>query len=72
MGRTPEMPLFEAMLTSATRVNGPRQDRVFKELQAWLQPGGGNVPTFKSVNEMVTWWTANKQRYDQFLLRVDQ
>jgi hypothetical protein len=72
MGRTPEMPLFEAMLTSATKVQGERQARVFKELNQWLVPGGGNVPAFKSVNEVVTWWTNNKQRYDQFMLRVDQ
>lgn len=72
MGRTPEMPLFEAMLTSATKVQGERQARVFKELNQWLVPGGGNVPTFKSVNELVTWWTNNKQRYDQYMLRVDQ
>jgi len=72
MGRTPEMPLFEAMLTSATKVQGERQTRVFKELNQWLVPGGGNVPTFRSVPEMVNWWTANKQRYDQFMLRVDQ
>lgn len=72
MGRTPEMPLFEAMLTSANRVQGTRQSRVFKELQQWLKPGGGEVPAFKSVADMTAWWTANKQRYDQYLLRVDQ
>ena len=72
MGRTPEMPLFEAMLTSSNRVQGARQTRVFKERQEWLKPGGGNVPAFKSVADMTAWWTANKQRYDQYLLRVDQ
>ena len=71
MGRTPEMPLFEAMLASATRVQDARQSRVFRELQEWLKPGGGAVPAFKSVDEMVAWWAANKQRYDQFMLRID-
>jgi hypothetical protein len=72
MGRTPEMPLFEAMLTAAGQVRDARQARVFSELQAWLKPGGGNVPAFKTVAEMTTWWLANRQRYDQFMLRVDQ
>ncbi len=72
MGRTPEQPLFEAMLTAANRVQDARQARVFSELQAWLKPGGGSVPVFTNVNEMSTWWAANKQRYDQFMLRVDQ
>lgn len=72
MGRTPEMPLFETMLTSATRIQAPRQTRVFNELKAWLEPGGGELPTFRGVDDMVAWWSANKQRYDQFMLRVDQ
>jgi hypothetical protein len=71
MGRTPEMPLFEAMLAAGTQAKDARRARVFKELQEWLKPGGGEVPAFKSVNEMMIWWAANKKRYDQFMLRVD-
>ena len=37
MGRTPELPLFEAMLTAANRVQDARQARVFSELQTWLK-----------------------------------
>lgn len=73
MGRTPEMPLFEAMLTAASRTQGSRQERVFKELKEWLIPGGNEgVPSFNAVAPMITWWSANKHRYDQFMLRIDQ
>jgi hypothetical protein len=71
MGRTPERPLFEAMLMAAGRAQEARQARVLREMQAWLMPGGGNVPAFRSVTELTAWWTANRQRYDQYMLRVD-
>jgi len=73
MGRTPEMPLFEMMLGSSLNKDLPagRTERLLKELNEWLKPGGGDVPEFKSVSQVREWWQANRQRYDQFMLRVD-
>jgi hypothetical protein len=73
MGRSPERPLFELMLSQAvTLKDAPRVERLVKELQSWLQPGGGNVPTFKTAAEVGTWWTQESKHYDQYMLRVDQ
>ena len=74
MGRTPEMPLFDAMLFQSlgNDMKPARVDRLLQEMNTWLKPGGGNVPEFHSVAELQSWWQANRQRYDQFLLRVDQ
>lgn len=75
MGRTPEMPLFEMMLGSGLNPDLPaaRTDRLLKELNEWLKPGGGgDVPEFKSMAQLQSWWQANHQRYDQFMLRLDQ
>lgn len=71
MGRTPERPLFEAMLMAAGHPDNERQSRLLHEMQEWLKPGGGDVPRFQSVGQLTTWWKANRQRYDQFMLRVD-
>ena len=71
MGRTPERPLFEAMMLAAERAQPPRQKRVLKELQEWLVPGGGEVPRFENVSQISAWWKTNQQHYDEFLLRVD-
>lgn len=71
IGRTPERPLFEALIQAAERAQGARQARVLKELQEWLVPGGGEVPTFENVNQLATWWATHRKNYDEFLLRVD-
>lgn len=72
MGRTPEKPLFEAMLAGALRAQAPaRQSRTLTELQAWLKPGGGDTPAFQSINQLADWWAANQRRYDTYMLRVD-
>jgi hypothetical protein len=73
MGRVPEAMLFEAMLDSGQKVTGPRQQRVLKELQLWLEPGGGDdVPKFTSMQQLALWWQSKKEAYDQWMLRVDQ
>jgi len=74
MGRTPEMPLFDTLLfqSQAKEMQPERTDRLLKELNNWLKPGGGNVPEFHTVADLQTWWQANRQHYDQFMLRVDQ
>ncbi|MEQ1749500.1 MAG: hypothetical protein ABL974_08765 [Prosthecobacter sp.] len=71
MGRTPERALFEAMLLASGRTKDARKNRVLKEMQEWLKPGGGSVPNFQNVDQLAAWWATNKQRYDQFMLRVD-
>ena len=73
MGRTPEMSLFDTLLfqSMASDMKPERTGRLLKELNDWLKPGGGNVPAFKSVAELQTWWQANRRRYDTFMLRVD-
>lgn len=73
MGRTPEMPLFDTLLFQSLDKNmqPARASRLLKEMNDWLKPGGGNVPEFHSVGEVQTWWQANRQHYDQFMLRLD-
>lgn len=72
MGRTPEKPLFDMMLIRASATKEPeRAARLLKEAQTWLIPAGGNVPSFKSVPELVDWWTKQTKNYDQFMLRLD-
>jgi len=73
MGRTPEMPLFDTLLFQSLAKDMPpaRSARLLKEINDWLKPGGGNVPEFHSPSEAQAWWQANRQRYDQFMLRVD-
>lgn len=73
MGSTPERPLFEMMMSQALQIKNPqRVERLRKELQQWLEPGGGDVPQFRSVQEMAAWWKKTHTAYDQFMLRVDQ
>ncbi len=69
----PEKALFEMMLTEAIRpgIETPRQAVLLKELQEWLVPGGGTIPTFQSPGEMADWWRSNLVHYDEFLLRTD-
>ena len=73
MGRTPERPLFEMMLSQALQIKNPqRVARLQKELQEWLVPGGGDVPKFNTLQDMAAWWQKTHQAYDEFMLRVDQ
>ena len=74
MSITPERPLFEMMLFHSVDPNvaDPRRLRLLKEMQVWLEPGGGDVPTFSDPKELLAWWEANRVNYDEFLLRVDQ
>ncbi len=73
MGTTPEMPLFEMMLFHSVDENvpEPRRMRLLQEMQAWLEPGGGDVPQFATPEEALKWWEANRENYDEFLLRTD-
>jgi hypothetical protein len=73
MGVQPGKTLFEMMLGEAMRkeVNPQRQTRLLTELQTWLVPGGGNVPRFNTVPELVSWWQAQTVNYDEYLLRTD-
>lgn len=74
MGRTPERPLFEMMLLQAQNAEMPasRQARLLEELQTWLEPGGGEVPQFASPKQVLDWWQAQRENYDEYMLRVDQ
>ncbi|MCB1090013.1 MAG: HEAT repeat domain-containing protein, partial [Verrucomicrobiae bacterium] len=74
MSITPEMPLFEMMIYHTLDPNLPdsRKQRLLKEMQVWLEPGGGDVPTFSDPKDLFEWWKANRENYDEFLLRVDQ
>jgi len=73
MGIQPGKQLFEMMLGEAIREGVPpqRQSRLFQELQAWLEPGGGPVPQFANVPDMIKWWQAQSVNYDEYLLRTD-
>lgn len=74
MGTTPEMPLFEMMLFHSVDESLPeaRRFRLIEEMQVWLEPGGGEVPTFADPKDLLAWWEANRENYDEFMLRVDQ
>jgi hypothetical protein len=69
---TPERPLFEMMLTMGAALPADRAPVVLKTIQEWLEPGGGEVPNFKSIPEAVAFWEKQHQNYDEYLLRVDQ
>lgn len=69
---TPERPLFEMMLTMGAALPADRVPVVLKTIQEWLEPGGGEVPIFKSIPEAVTFWEKQHENYDEYLLRVDQ
>lgn len=69
---TPERPLFEMMLTLGDKLPAERAPAVLKTIQEWLEPGGGEVPVFKSITEAVQFWEKQHGNYDEYLLRTDQ
>jgi hypothetical protein len=72
MGRQPDIQLFDTMVTLSQKANPQRQTRLLKEMQLWLEPGGGDVPQFRSVQELLTWWQKTRPNYDEYMLRIDQ
>ena len=72
MGRQPDIQLFDTMVSVSQKAPTGRQTRMLKEMQIWLEPGGGEVPKFRSVQDLLTWWQANRKNYDEFMLRIDQ
>ncbi|MCB1236558.1 MAG: HEAT repeat domain-containing protein [Verrucomicrobiae bacterium] len=68
-----ERPFFEIALTLGLNEATPpeRDARLLKELQSWLEPGGGDIPTFGSLDELNNWWRAQQENYDEFMLRID-
>ncbi len=72
MGRQPDIQLFDTMVSLSQKVPAGRQARLLKEMQLWLEPGGGEVPKFRSVQEVLPWWQKNRENYDEYMLRVDQ
>lgn len=71
MGVTPERPLFEMMLAVHEEMSPDRLPKLLTTLKEWLEPGGGEVPKFSSVAEVVKWWERQEENYDEYLLRVD-
>lgn len=72
MGRQPDIQLFDTMVSMSQKIPAQRQTRMLKEIQLWLEPGGGEVPKFRSVQEVLPWWQKNRQNYDEYMLRIDQ
>jgi len=72
MGRQPDIQLFDTMVSLSQKAPAQRQARLLKEIQVWLEPGGGEVPQFRSVQEVLPWWQKNRQNYDEYMLRIDQ
>lgn len=71
MGVTPERPLFEMMLTIGSVLPQDRVPTIMATIQEWLEPGGGDIPSFKSLSEALQWWEAQHENYDEYLLRTD-
>jgi hypothetical protein len=72
MGRQPGRMLFESMINQMLKTTEPaRSARILKEVQAWLVPGGGEVPKFSSPQAVSGWWSQQRKNYDEFMLRVD-
>lgn len=72
MGRQPGRILFESMINQMLKTKEPaRSSRIMKEIQAWLVPGGGQVPQFTSPTAVAGWWSQQRNNYDEFMLRVD-
>lgn len=72
MGRQPDIQLFDTMVSLSQKAPAERQTRLLKEIAVWLEPGGGDVPKFRSVQEVLPWWQKNRQNYDEYMLRTDQ
>lgn len=72
MSITPERPLFEMMLLLGDALPPERAPQVLAAVQQWLEPGGGEVPKFKSLAEAAAFWEKQQANYDEYLLRVDQ
>ncbi len=72
MGRNPDIQLFDTMVAVTPKTKPERQSQMLKVIPTWLEPGGGEVPQFKSLQEVTTWWLANRKNYDEFMLRIDQ
>jgi hypothetical protein len=70
MSISPERPLFETMLNATQHAEPKRHTRLMSEMQEWLERAG-EVPKFKSPQELTAWWAKNQQHYDQYLLRLD-
>jgi hypothetical protein len=72
MGRQPGRQLFESMINQMLKTTDPaRSARILKEVQAWLVPGGGEVPQFSTPTAVAGWWSQQRKNYDEFMLRVD-
>jgi hypothetical protein len=74
MSVTPSLSLFEMMLAQASgnpALSAERRTRLLRELQGWLEPGGGEVPVFADPAELLAWWRVQRGNYDEFLLRTD-
>lgn len=72
MGRQPGRTLFEAMIQQMLKTTEPaRSTRILREVQAWLVPGGGEVPQFPSTSAAASWWSQQRNNYDEFMLRKD-
>ena len=72
MSTTPERSLFEMMLTLNEKLPPDRASRLVATLQEWLEPGGGEVPRFNSIAQVIAFWEKQHENYDEYLLRVDQ
>jgi hypothetical protein len=60
------------MINQMLKTNEPaRSTRILREVQAWLVPGGGEVPQFPSTSAAASWWSQQRKNYDEFMLRVD-
>jgi hypothetical protein len=72
MGRQPGRTLFESMINQMLKTTEPaRSARILREVQAWLIPGGGEVPQFSNPSAVANWWSQQRKNYDEFMLRVD-
>jgi len=72
MGRQPGRILFEEMLNQTLKSTEPaRTQRLLRELQQWLVPGGGEIPQFPTPNAVAGWWERHRTNYDEYMLRVD-
>jgi len=72
MGRQPGRTLFEAMIQQMLKTTEPaRSARILREVQAWLVPGGGEIPPFTGPSAAASWWSEQRKNYDEFMLRVD-
>ncbi|MBL9117562.1 MAG: hypothetical protein JNJ83_21330 [Verrucomicrobiaceae bacterium] len=62
--------MLTTLLRSAPMTSDPRQMRIVRAGQAWLDAGGAAVPRWRNLQEAIGWWSSHERHYDEQLMWV--